>query len=107
MKVEVFPDADAVARAAAGLIAADARAAVAARGRFTLAVVGATRPGRCSACSPERTSPGVACTYFQVDERVAPLAIRTETSPTSSKASSARCLSPRRSCMPCQWKPRT
>ncbi len=107
MKVEVFPDADAVARAAAGLIAADARAAVAARGRFTLAVSGGHTPWKMLRLLAGEDVPWSGLHLFQVDERVAPLAIRTETSPTSSKASSARCLSPRRSCMPCQWKPRT
>jgi 6-phosphogluconolactonase len=38
MKLEVFDDADSVARAAAATIAADARAAIAARGRFALAI---------------------------------------------------------------------
>jgi 6-phosphogluconolactonase/glucosamine-6-phosphate isomerase/deaminase len=41
---EVFKDADSVARAAAAIIAADARAAVAACGRFTLAVSGGHAP---------------------------------------------------------------
>jgi len=45
MKIEVFGDADAVAREAAAFVAAEARAAVAARGRFIVAV--STRRGRC------------------------------------------------------------
>jgi 6-phosphogluconolactonase/glucosamine-6-phosphate isomerase/deaminase len=44
LNLEVFKDADSVARAAATIIAADARAAVAARGRFTLAVSGGHTP---------------------------------------------------------------
>ena len=44
MKLEVFDDADAVARAAAATIAADARDAVAARGRFVMAVSGGHTP---------------------------------------------------------------
>jgi hypothetical protein len=44
MKLEVFDDADSVARAAAATIAADARAAIAARGRFALAVSGGHTP---------------------------------------------------------------
>jgi 6-phosphogluconolactonase/glucosamine-6-phosphate isomerase/deaminase len=43
MRLEVFDDADSVARAAA-TIAADARAATAARGRFVLAVSGGHTP---------------------------------------------------------------
>ena len=38
MKVEVLKDADSVARVAATTIAADARAAIASRGRFALAL---------------------------------------------------------------------
>ena len=44
MKIQVFADADAVARAAAKKIAAEARAAVAARGRFMMAVSGGKTP---------------------------------------------------------------
>jgi 6-phosphogluconolactonase/glucosamine-6-phosphate isomerase/deaminase len=44
MKLEVFDDADSVARAAAAMIAAGARAAIAARGRFVLAVSGGHTP---------------------------------------------------------------
>src|SRR5664279_2985228 len=59
MKLEVFEDAEAVARAAAATIAADARAAVAARGRFIMAVSGGTTPWK-------------DVHVFQVDERIAP-----------------------------------
>lgn len=44
IKLEVFDDADSVARAAAATIAEDARAATAARGRFVLAVSGGHTP---------------------------------------------------------------
>ena len=44
MKIEVLADADAAARKAAALIAAEARIAVAARGRFVLAVSGGHTP---------------------------------------------------------------
>ncbi len=44
MKLQVFNDANSVARAAAATIAAKARAAVAARGRFALAVSGGQTP---------------------------------------------------------------
>ncbi len=40
MKVEVYPDADSVARQAAKFIAAEARAAVADRGSFVMSVRG-------------------------------------------------------------------
>ena len=72
MKVEVFSDADAVARQAAALIATEARAAVAARGRFVLAVSGGHTPwAMLRALSAEDVPwPNVYAT--QVDERVAP-----------------------------------
>ena len=44
MKIEIFADADAVAREAAAIIAAEARAAVAERGRFIMAVSGGHTP---------------------------------------------------------------
>lgn len=40
MKLEVYADAGAAARAAAGIIAVEARSAAAARGRFVMAVSG-------------------------------------------------------------------
>ena len=40
MKIDVFADDESAARAAAGMIALEARAAVAARGRFVMAVSG-------------------------------------------------------------------
>jgi 6-phosphogluconolactonase len=44
MKLEVFADADSVAKEAAALIAAEARAAVAKRGTFVMAVSGGRTP---------------------------------------------------------------
>jgi 6-phosphogluconolactonase len=44
MKMEVLADADAVARKAAAIVAAQARDAVAARGRFSFAVSGGHTP---------------------------------------------------------------
>src|SRR2546425_999179 len=46
MKVEIFPDADTVAQKAAAIVAAEVRGAVAARGRFILAVSGGPHPLR-------------------------------------------------------------
>jgi 6-phosphogluconolactonase len=72
MRVEVLTDTVAVATRAARLIAAAARAAVAERGRFALAVSGGHTPwlmlGRLAA---ERV-PWESVHVFQVDERVAP-----------------------------------
>ena len=72
MKLEVFVDADSVARAAAATIAADARTAIAARGRFVLGVSGGHTPWiMLRALAQEDIHwPGVH--ICQVDERVAP-----------------------------------
>ncbi len=72
MKVEILENADAVARSAAHLIAAQARAAVAARGRFTLAVSGGHTPWRMLRLLAEEDVPWSGVHVFQVDERVAP-----------------------------------
>ena len=44
MKFEVFADADSVAREAAAIVAAEARAAIAERGSFVMAVSGGRTP---------------------------------------------------------------
>ncbi len=72
MKVEILADAEAVARAAARLIASDARAAVAVRGRFTLAVSGGHTPWRMLRLLANEDVPWSSVHVFQVDERVAP-----------------------------------
>jgi 6-phosphogluconolactonase len=71
-KIEVLADADAVARAAAALIAADARAAVAARGRYVFAVSGGTTPWVMLRALADEDVPWPAVHVLQVDERVAP-----------------------------------
>src|SRR5580693_8042342 len=72
MKIQVFADADAVARAAAKIIAAEARAAVTIRGRFIMAVSGGKTPWQmlCDLAGEEVPWPDVH--VFQVDERIAP-----------------------------------
>lgn len=72
MKVEVFHDADSVATAAAATIAAYARAAVAARGCFTMAVSGGSTPWIMLRALAGEEVPWKAVHVFQVDERVAP-----------------------------------
>lgn len=71
MKVEIRRDPDAVARRAAGVVAADARAAVAERGRFTLAVSGGTTPWKMLRALADEDVPWPDVHLFQVDERVA------------------------------------
>lgn len=72
MKIEVLPDAGAVARRAAEIIAAEARAAVAARGRFVVAVSGGHTPWQMLRALANEKVPWEAVHVAQVDERVAP-----------------------------------
>ena len=72
MNIEVLKDADSVARAAAKLIAADARDAVTTRGRFTLAVSGGHTPWIMLRALAEENVPWPDVHIFQIDERVAP-----------------------------------
>lgn len=72
MKVEILRDADAVARRAAALIAAEARAATAARGRFAVAVSGGSTPWQMLRALANEDVPWDRTDVFQVDERVAP-----------------------------------
>ena len=72
MKLEVFDDAESVARAAAAAIASEARAAVAVRGRFALAVSGGHTPWIMLRALANEDVPWASVHVFQVDERVAP-----------------------------------
>jgi 6-phosphogluconolactonase len=72
MDVEVLPDAEAVARRAAAVIAAEARAAVAERGRFLLATSGGATPWAALRHLAREDVPWAKVHLFQVDERVAP-----------------------------------
>jgi 6-phosphogluconolactonase len=72
MKFEVFDDAASVARVAAATIADDACAAIADRGRFTLAVSGGHTPWIMLRALADEDVPWTGVHVFQVDERVAP-----------------------------------
>lgn len=72
MKFEVHADADEAARRAAVFIAAEARAAAAARGLFTLAVSGGTSPWKMLGSLLREDVPWAQVELFQVDERIAP-----------------------------------
>jgi len=72
MKIEVLADADAVAEQAAAIIAADARVAAAARGRFVMAVSGGHTPWVMLRALAGKDAPWENVDVFQVDERVAP-----------------------------------
>ena len=72
MRIEALADADAVARASAAFTAGEARAAVAARGRFILAVSGGHTPWRMLRVLADERMPWSDVHIVQVDERVAP-----------------------------------
>jgi 6-phosphogluconolactonase len=72
MRVRVLADADAVATEAARLIADAARKAVAARGRFVMAVSGGRTPWQMLRALALEDVPWPHVHLFQVDERVAP-----------------------------------
>ncbi|HET9220413.1 MAG TPA: 6-phosphogluconolactonase [Terriglobia bacterium] len=72
MQVYVLPDPGAVAEQAAEFIAAEARAAVSARGCFTLALSGGQTPARMLRALAVKEIPWEDVSVFQVDERVAP-----------------------------------
>ena len=73
MTVEVLADVDSAARRAAEVIAAEARAAVSARGRFVVAISGGRTPwAMLRALSLEVDLPWDDVHIVQVDERIAP-----------------------------------
>ncbi len=72
MELKVLTDADAVVREAAKVIAADARAAVAARARFVMAVSGGKTPWLMLRALSEEEVPWEGVHVVQVDERIAP-----------------------------------
>lgn len=70
--LEVLPDADAVARRAAEVVATSARDAIRARGRFTFAVSGGRSPWAMFRHLADRDVPWEHVGVWQVDERIAP-----------------------------------
>ena len=72
LKIKVLADDDAVAKAAAGVIAAAAREAVVARGVFTLAVSGGKTPWAMLKDLASEEVPWSQVHVFQIDERIAP-----------------------------------
>ncbi|HEX9125076.1 MAG TPA: 6-phosphogluconolactonase [Methylomirabilota bacterium] len=72
MEVKVLDDADAIAREGAAIIAAEARAAVTARGRFIVAVSGGHTPWQMLRAMAGEDVPWKGVHVAQVDERVAP-----------------------------------
>jgi 6-phosphogluconolactonase len=72
VQIEVHPDDDTVARKGAAVIVADLRTAVAARGRFIMAVSGGHTPWQMLRVLADEGLPLEHVHVFQVDERVAP-----------------------------------
>jgi 6-phosphogluconolactonase len=72
MKLQILADADAVAHEAAKIIAAEARAAVEARGRFIMAVSGGRTPWLMLRTLANEDVPWESVHVVQVDERIAP-----------------------------------
>jgi 6-phosphogluconolactonase len=72
MQVDVFANADQVARQAARYIAAQAREAVRVRGRFVMAVSGGTTPWQMLRALAHEEVPWAEVQVAQIDERVAP-----------------------------------
>ena len=72
MRIDILPDAAAVARHAASFIAAAARIAAGAHGRFTLAVSGGHTPWEMLRALATDDVPWAQMHVLQVDERVAP-----------------------------------
>jgi 6-phosphogluconolactonase len=70
--LEVLPDAEAVARRAADVVAAAARDAIATRGRFTFALSGGRCPWAMFRDLADEDMPWEEVGIWQVDERVAP-----------------------------------
>jgi 6-phosphogluconolactonase len=72
MMIEVLDDAELVAQQGAAIIAAEARSAVAARGRFILAVSGGSTPRKMLRALAGKVVPWEGVHVVQVDERLAP-----------------------------------
>lgn len=73
MKIEVREDADALAHYAAGMIAAEARSAIAMRTRFVIAFSGGRTPSAMLRALADQPLPWHGVHVMQVDERVAPM----------------------------------
>src|SRR6516164_3683727 len=72
LKTQVLPDAYAVANEAAKFIAAEAQAAIAARGRFVMAVSGGHTPWQMLRALANEAVPWESVHVAQIDERIAP-----------------------------------
>ena len=90
MEIKILASVEAVTREGAAIIAAAARAAVAGRGRFVPAVSGGQTPWLMLRDLAGEDVSWNGVYVAQVDERVAPAGIRTETSPIARELARAR-----------------
>ena len=72
LRIEILPDAAAVAKRAAAYVAEHARAAASSHGRFTFAVSGGHTPSAMFAHLADEDMPWAQTEIYQVDERIAP-----------------------------------
>ncbi len=72
MKITLLPDAEVVAKAAAEILATEARAAISSRGRFLIAVSGGKTPWAMLREFSSKDLPWEQVHIFQIDERLAP-----------------------------------
>lgn len=72
MQIQIFPDAELVAKSAAQLIVTDARAAISERGIFSFAVSGGKTPWVMLKELAMENLPWEQIHLFQIDERIAP-----------------------------------
>jgi 6-phosphogluconolactonase len=72
MIIEVLADPESVAQRAAAVVAAEARSAVAERGRFVVALTGGHTPWIMLRALAREDVPWESLSVVQVDERVAP-----------------------------------
>ena len=103
MHIKVLVDADSVAREAAAMIAAEARAAVAERGRFVAAVSGGHTPWVMLRALAGEEVPWESVHVVQVDERVAPAGHPDRTSLICAKAFLSMHRCGLITSMPCRW----
>ncbi len=108
MRVEILADAEAVAHRAAGILATEARAAVAARGRFLVALSGGHTPWLMLRALAAEEVPWEAVAGGRRSTSGWPRrATRTGTSPTCAKACSGPPRSAPSRSTPCPWRPPT
>jgi len=99
MKIEILTDADAMARKAAEIIAAEARAAVAERGRFVMAVSGGHTPWQMLRALANEEVPWKSVVVKYVGDTVLDLSCETQPAHPDKKGSLVPPEGPQRACL--------